>query len=93
MEAEQHTLSLQELAERSGIGSRTIRSYIEKGLLPGAEPRGPSSYYTAAHLDRLRAILRLRHAQPEASLDEIRRTLLELTEEQIRDVGAGKFRT
>jgi DNA-binding transcriptional MerR regulator len=92
MEDELDTLNLQELAERSGIGSRTIRSYIEKDLLPGAEPRGPSSYYTAAHLDRLLAIRRLRHDQPDASLAEIRRILLELTEEQIRNVAAGQFK-
>lgn len=83
-------MTLNELAEQSSVGARTIRSYIEKGLLPGAETRGPNSYYTASHLDRLQAIRLLRHFDPQVSLQDIRRWLHQLTEQQIRDIASGK---
>ena len=48
--------SLNELAEQSGIEPRTIRSYIQKGLLTGPAARGRNAYYTDYHLNRLRSI-------------------------------------
>jgi DNA-binding transcriptional MerR regulator len=85
-------LSLQELAERSGIEARTIRSYIEKGLLPGAEVRGPKSYYSPEHLDCLKIIQLLRLNDPATTLQEIRLLLQQLSPLQIRDIAKGRIR-
>lgn len=83
--------SLQELAEESGVEARTIRSYIEKGLLPGAEARGPKSFYTAAHLDRLQVIQLLRQANPSVALQDIRLVLHQLTPQQVEDLARGRI--
>ena len=85
-------LSLQELAERSGIEARTIRSYIEKGLLSGAEVHGPKSYYSPAHLDCLKVIQLLRQTGPTTTLQEIRLLLQQLNPQQIRDIATGSIR-
>ena len=45
--------TLKELESRTGFGSRTIRNYIDKGLLPGAYSRGRYASYGQEHLDRL----------------------------------------
>lgn len=65
--------SLQEIAESSGIPSRTIRYYIEKGLIPHAKGNGRSAYYTPEHLQALERVAQLRSTG--MSLDEIRDTL------------------
>ena len=49
-----------ELVDASGISDRTIRYYIEQGLLQHARGRGRSSYYTTEHLERLTRIADLR---------------------------------
>ncbi len=82
-------LSLSELAERVNVEPRTIRSYIEKGLLPGAEARGPKSFYTKEHLDRLRVIQILRQAGRDATLEEIRLLLQQLSAEQLEGIAEG----
>jgi len=51
--------SLSELAEEAGIPARTVRFYISRGLLPGPVGAGRGAKYGAAHLERLREILRL----------------------------------
>lgn len=52
--------SMEELVDASGISDRTIRYYIEQGLLQNARGRGRSSYYTTEHLERLTRISDLR---------------------------------
>src|SRR6266849_4866264 len=86
-----HTLSLTELAETSGIEARTVRSYIERGLLPGAQNRGRGATYTADHLNRLRLIQALRRARPNITLSEIRIRLQQLTPQQISGIAAGSI--
>jgi DNA-binding transcriptional MerR regulator len=81
--------SMQELAERSGFEPRTIRLYIQRGLLRGADRRGPGATYEEGDLHRLRFIRALRD-KVELPLDEIRRLLLSLPEEQIRNIGEGR---
>ncbi len=62
-------LSLQQLGERAGVPGRTIRFYIQKGLLPGPEGETRGAYYTEAHLADL---LRIREWQDAGlSLDAI----------------------
>lgn len=51
---------MSELVDASGITERTIRYYIEQGLLQHANGRGRSSYYTTEHLERLARIADLR---------------------------------
>lgn len=50
-----------ELAAEVGISVELLRSYQSKGLLPAPIHRGRVAYYDDRHLDRLRAILDLKH--------------------------------
>lgn len=84
-------LSLNELAEASKIEPRTIRSYIEKGLLPNAETKGRGATYTAEHLDRLKVIQFLRRARPGDTLNDIRLHLQKLSPHQITALAAGSI--
>lgn len=87
----QESYSLSELAEAVGIEARTIRSYIERGLLPGAQARGRASSYSGEHLSRLKVIKSLRRARPNISLSEIRIFLQELNPEQINALAHGSI--
>jgi DNA-binding transcriptional MerR regulator len=55
-------LKLDDLAKRAGISPRTVRYYLQRGLLPAPEFRGPDTTYDESHLLRLRAIRRLQDA-------------------------------
>jgi len=81
--------SLSDLSDLTGIESRTIRSYIERGLLPGAEARGRAASYSAEHLSRLRVIQALRRARPGITLNEVRIVLQQMNPEQIRGLASG----
>lgn len=62
-------LSLQQLSERADVPGRTVRFYIQKGLLPGPQGERRGAYYTEAHLAEL---LRIRQWQEAGlSLDAI----------------------
>jgi DNA-binding transcriptional MerR regulator len=87
----QDNYSLTELADASGIEARTIRSYIERGLLPGADARGRTASYSTEHLSRLEVIKALRRARPNIALGEIRILLQELKPEQIRSLAGGSI--
>jgi DNA-binding transcriptional MerR regulator len=50
------TMSITELAERSGLTARNIRAYQSRGLLFGPEIRGRVAHYNGAHLARLMLI-------------------------------------
>ena len=52
-------LTIDELATASGTTTRRVRSLQTLGLLPRPELRGRTGLYTAAHRDRLDAVLRL----------------------------------
>lgn len=69
-------LSLDELAQRVGTSTRTIRFYIAQALLPGPGARGKSASYGAEHLVRLRLIrlLSARHL-PLAEIQALLRGL------------------
>ena len=53
-------LTLQDLADQTGIEPRTIRSWIQQGLLAGPETGGRYARYNEQALDRLWAIKALR---------------------------------
>jgi DNA-binding transcriptional MerR regulator len=73
--------SLSELTEEAGVSVRTVRYYIAEGLLPPPAAAGPRSFYTQAHLDRLRLIDRLKTAY--LPLKEIRRRLTALDDDEV----------
>ena len=84
------TYTLQELAELSGIEARTIRSYIERDLLPGPYGLGPKAAYGQEHVDRLKVLGLLRNAHRAITLDQIRTLLGQLTPEQIAAIADGR---
>jgi Ca-activated chloride channel family protein len=53
------SLKLDELATLAGTSPRTVRYYVQRGLLPAPAFRGKDTAYTREHLARLRAIRRL----------------------------------
>src|SRR5687768_928809 len=65
--------TISDVAARSGVTHRTIRYYVEIGLLPPPEGAGRAAGYTDQHLERLDLIRRLQAAR--LSLDEIREEL------------------
>jgi Ca-activated chloride channel family protein len=74
---------LDELAQKAGASARTVRYYVQRGLLPAPAFRGKDTAYTREHLVRLKAIRKLQERflpldaiQAELagkSLDEIER--------------------
>ena len=65
--------TISELAERAGVTRRTIRYYVELGLLPPPQGQGRAALYGPEHLDRLRAITKLQSSR--LTLEEIREFL------------------
>jgi DNA-binding transcriptional MerR regulator len=51
--------NIEYLTKKTGVSRRTVRYYIQRGLLPPPLGRKRGSYYTEAHLERLQLILRL----------------------------------
>lgn len=51
--------TIDELAQKAGVPSRTIRFYQSAGALPGPEIRGRVAYYGDAHVERLKLIASL----------------------------------
>ena len=83
--------SLSDLAGMTGLEERTIRSYIERGLLPGAQARGRAATYSKEHLSRLYVIKSLRRARPNIGLSEIRIFFQGLSPEQIERLASGSI--
>jgi hypothetical protein len=52
--------TMRDLAERSGLAPRTLRSYAMEGLIPRADGRGPGAKYSEEHMVRAVAIGRMR---------------------------------
>lgn len=52
--------SIGELAEAGGVSRRTVRFYVQRGLLAPPHGVGRGAYYDATHLQRLLAV---KHAQ------------------------------
>nr|BBH94221.1 hypothetical protein KTA_24200 [Thermogemmatispora argillosa] len=67
-------LSIDELAQVTGIPSRTIRFYNTQGLLPPPHKRGRVAYYSGEHVRVLTLIKELKE-QHNLSLDLIRQLL------------------
>lgn len=58
-EQEAQTYTIDELAAKTGVSSRTIRFYQSKGALPPPERRGRKAYYGPSHVERLELIAKL----------------------------------
>lgn len=65
-------MDLADLCARTGVTVRTVRYYVQQGLLP-SPGTGPHARYQQEHLDRLRLIRQLQKAH--LPLVEIRRRL------------------
>jgi DNA-binding transcriptional MerR regulator len=75
---------LAELSDRARVTPRTVRYYIQQGLLLAPGVTGPGAKYGEGHLDRLRLIRRLQQAH--LPLAEIRRRLEAISDEEVRDL-------
>jgi DNA-binding transcriptional MerR regulator len=73
-------LTLEDLAQHSGLPLRTLRFYIQEGILQGPDTHGKFSRYSQQHLDRLEVIQRLKNLR--LPLQEIRHLLNNMTEEE-----------
>ena len=47
------TYTINELAQRAQVSRRTVRYYVQRGLLEPPEGKGRGSHYTARHLQHL----------------------------------------
>lgn len=79
---------LDELAAAAGVSARTVRYYVQRGLLPGPVFRGKDSAYDQGHLVRLRAIKRLQEAF--LPLDAIQAELSKRSLEEIEKLADGE---
>ena len=94
------TLTIGQIARRTGVSAKTIRFYEEIGLLPQPS-RGPNSYrrYRLADLNRLLLLRRIRllglplsSAKPllvgasDARCGDVQRQLLSLVEQRLRAI-------
>ena len=52
--------SIEELADKGGVTRRTVRYYVQRGLLPAPNGTGRGPHYTDQHLDTL---IRIRELQ------------------------------
>jgi DNA-binding transcriptional MerR regulator len=75
---------LYDLAERAGVPPRTIRYYIQEGLLPSPGQVGPGVKYSTGYLARLRLIRRLQ--RDRLPLAEIRKRLLTMDDDAVEAV-------
>jgi DNA-binding transcriptional MerR regulator len=67
------TFSMEEMEQLTGLARRTIRYYIEFGLLPGPIGETRAAYYTWKHLRQLLEIRRL--TEEGLSLERVRQRL------------------
>ena len=80
-------LSLTELSERSGVETRTLRSWIAQGVVPGPETVGRNARYSSAALTRARAAKAMRDIY-NMSLPAIRQDLLTADDARIESYAA-----
>lgn len=62
-----------DLADLGGVSRRTVRYYVQEGLLPSPLGVGRGNHYGPAHLDRLLAVKALQESG--RTLDEIRQSV------------------
>ena len=77
-------LTLKELANASDVTERTIRFYIQQGVLPPPSGAGPASRYGLEHLTRLSLVRRFKAAL--LPLSRIKELLTELGPTELEQV-------
>lgn len=77
-------LTLKELANASDVTERTIRYYIQEGVLPPPFGAGPASRYGIEHLTRLALVRRFKAAL--LPLSQIKQLLQELSPDELEEV-------
>ena len=77
-------LTLEDLAKDSGLSLRTLRFYIQEGLLQGPDTHGKYASYSRQHLDRIEMIKRLKNLR--LPIKEIRHLLNNMTAEEIKKI-------
>lgn len=77
-------LTLEELSERTGVESRTLRSWVSEGLLAPPLKQGRGATYPASNADRALAVRALKDLHG-LTLSEIGRRFIMATEEEIRE--------
>ena len=78
---------LDELAAAAGVSPRTVRYYVQRGLLPAPAFRGRDTAYSGEHLLRLQAIKRLQESF--LPLDAIQAELEKSSREELAGLVAG----
>ncbi|MCC6146799.1 MAG: MerR family transcriptional regulator [Anaerolineaceae bacterium] len=78
------TFTIGELAKKAGVSIRTIRFYIDEGLIPPPRVRGRNTLYGEEYLDRISLILRLKEAY--LPLREIQQKMAGLGIEAVREL-------
>ena len=81
---------LEELAKAAGTSPRTVRYYVQRGLLPPPVFKGKDSAYGEDHLVRLRAIKKLQEAY--LPLDAIAAELEGRSVHEIEAIADGKVK-
>jgi DNA-binding transcriptional MerR regulator len=84
--------TISELAEQSGVEPRTIRSYVEKGIIPGPDSLGRAARYPRESLDRLKVLQLLRDANRGLTLDQLRMLLQSLGPAEVSGLADGRIR-
>lgn len=62
VQGDETVYGIDELADRAGVSRRTVRYYVQRGLLPAPTGVGRGKHYTEGHLARL---VRIRELQEE----------------------------
>jgi DNA-binding transcriptional MerR regulator len=83
-----HSLTLEEMSQHTGIEARTLRSWVGEGLLSPPLKAGRGARYPGANVLRALAVRALKDGHG-LSLAEIGRMFMLATEDQIRDWAAG----
>ncbi|HYP39356.1 MAG TPA: helix-turn-helix domain-containing protein [Chloroflexia bacterium] len=76
-------MTIQELANEAGVTTRTIRYYVEQGVLPPPD-RGRPAEYTGEHVHLLDLIRQLK--EQFLPLEEIRDMMQRLSTEQLQEI-------
>ena len=74
-------LTLEDLSTITGLTLRTLRFYMQEGILQGPDTRGKNARYSQKHLDQLEVIQRLKNLR--IPLQEIRHLVNNITPQEI----------
>ena len=80
----QEEFSIEDLALRSGLSIRTVRYYMQQGLVPGPDTAGKNASYSRRHLDHLCMIQRLKRLH--LPLKEIQHLIANMSTEDMQNL-------